>query len=1114
MSASAATQTQTSAWVSANAGSGKTYVLISRLVSLMLDGTSPERLLCLTYTRGAAAEMQNRLYDLLREWALMTDEALQQAVFERIGVRLHDKQALYRARTLFAHALETPGGLKIQTIHAFCEGLLHRFPLEADLTPGFELIDEASARAMLQRIIRRLMLSGKDFEEMQYLSRLLVERDFTSLISKLVNARDRYQIYDGAELDEYLTAIYGRDQQAGWATARDEFLTRFTPISKSFVLAAHNHGSATDRRHAEILQEAFNQEDGAQKWHDLRLFFETSAGLERKQLYTKALAKAAPAETAAVEACAGRFHQIENARRVDAARRTTAALYRVAAQIQALYSEEKAKLNVLDYDDLISQTRRLLADKASSAWVLYKLDNGLDHILIDEAQDTSPAQWEVIRALAGDFFSGDGARAIKRTIFAVGDEKQSIFSFQGADPASFDEMRQFFDDLVRAADADFQSLDLIKSYRSAPAILQVVDQTFATPARATGLTAGGQVIRHEADRTGNGYVALWRPEESPRASGEDIWWQTQTESREISAREKTAERIAEKIKSLLASSASKIGAKDILILVRRRNAIFYEILRSLNKYRIPVAGADRMQLLNEIVVKDLLSLADLALNPFNDLALAIFLRSPFGRLCRADDIDLFNLAYERPASLFEALLRHGENPIYKQAADDVEWIRQNTHLPPFDFFARYLSARQGQARLKGRLGPEIDDAINEFLRLALQFERQNPASLQGFVRWIKEHATEIKREMDQGQDAVRIMTIHGAKGLEAHTVFLIDDGEAPGLSAREKVIISGDGLIWRPAVKERPRDPDARLQRAEVLAVNEARRLLYVALTRARDRLYIAPYVQAGRKPAETSWFSLLADCFPDCGQAELVWEIGEETDATDSADPQHAASSLVYEAAPAWLSASVPHKSGRAHVSVTRLAAGGHVHNPMAGQAARNYGILVHTILQFLPAVPEDQRAAQLDMFLRSHASYLEPDRASALTEAVSHLLSQDALKPLFSPDAQVEVPLQGMLRHQDGTLFPVSGQIDRLFVDRNSDFVWLVDFKTGAQRGAAQDAYIKQMAIYRSLVEQALGMTHIRCSLIWVEEGVEQRLSQEEIDAALADILSAPLDNNADAF
>ncbi len=541
------------------------------------------------------------------------------------------------------------------------------------------------------------------------------------------------------------------------------------------------------------------------------------------------------------------------------------------------YRAEKERRGLLDYDDLIDKTLALFG-RVSAAWVLYKLDLGIDHVLIDEAQDTSPKQWDVVRALVAEFFAGEGARGdVKRTIFAVGDEKQSIFSFQGAAPRQFAEMRREFERLHVASQLGFEFREFKYSFRSGPVVLGAVDTVFRRPEAYVGLSADAEHTLHEAIRDqAPGLVEIWEmiaPEEKREIEGWDAPFDTTSET---TPTVKLARRIANAIKDWKARreavSDLQTGALralrdgDILILVRQRGPLFEAVIRALKVAGIAVAGADRLMLTDHIAVMDLIALADALLLEDDDLALATVLKSP---LFGWDEQQLFDVAWKRKGSLRRALNAKQNEPHVADAVARLNslslFARSET---PFAFYARVLGPEGARARILARLGHEATDALDEFLNLALDYERREAPSLQGFAAWLRASPTQIKRDMEAGRDEVRVMTVHGAKGLEAPVVILADTTTRPSGSREPRLLMlpaSGDApeapdrMVWAAArATDVPPVAEAR-ERARNAAEDEHRRLLYVAMTRAADRLIVCG-ARGQNKAPEGCWYDLIHD--------------------------------------------------------------------------------------------------------------------------------------------------------------------------------------------------------------------------------------------------------------
>lgn len=1146
-----AVQPDASAWVGANAGAGKTYILVSRLVRLMLSGVAPEKLLCLTYTRSAAAEMQERLFDLLGAWALLDDAALRAAIKERLGddVGLDDLDA---ARVLFARALETPGGLRVQTIHAFCESLLKRFPLEAGLSPQFDLMDEQDMQDLQFELIGALLRHPPN----------ATLRAATGLLSRALSEPDLLRL--GRQILDHLAAFADMDETTQLQTIAHKTGLAIgagaVPEATALMAEARAHisphaaalaawlegGSKTDKARAHALRDWLaavtkaaqdkpsQDNDEAAQWALLQpIFLTKTEGRLQKTLATKKLAEDKPSLARLIYQLGEKIDDIALRLRARSTYDLTAALLAFASALVADYAAAKADRAVLDYDDLIATTNRLLTGHRAAQWVLFKIDSGLEHILVDEAQDTSPAQWRLIRALADEFFTGQDGHEAVRTLFAVGDEKQSIFSFQGADPREFEKQRAHFNAAVTAIGGRFHYVPLTLSWRSVPHVLGLVDAVFADAAARQGVSAAP--VTHQAHReTDIGYVELWPVERPPETAAQiDLWALPENATADMmadSAAGRLAARIGDKIATLLADERQNVSAGDILILVRKRDGFVDEMMRALKRRRIAVAGADRMVLLEQIVIMDILAAADFALNCDDDLTLACVLRSP---LCGLDEATLFALAHGRDGTLWQAFQEQAAQAEYDAALAKAHarllWMRNRIdYLSPFDWLSELLAAQGGHAALRAQLGAEIDDPVGELLRLALAYESRHVASMQGFLTWLRHGQQEIKRDMEGRGAAVRIMTVHGAKGLEAPIVFLPD-------TCRPAVKIGGgaealhfdeNGLpFWRAGKKLRETYGAARVAAAAQDTAEEEKRLLYVALTRARDRLYIGGFL--GRKSAKLPvhcWYDRLAAAFdaPSEMTEALVWPGGEETPLPQSKEDEDGARAPASPArAPDWLRQAPPQEDKRAYIGSKLFAPSALVEHDAAAsvngagsdagvdagvlQAAAQRGRLAHRLFETLPFIAAEERRAAALSFLARQAEKAEAhDEAAgeALVDEVLAVMQAAEMAPLFAAQARAEAAIAGVLAMDDGSRLALAGQIDR-YVETETE-VLLVDFKTGHRPDAVPPAYMVQMAAYRALMQAAKPDKPVRCALVWTRTTYIEWLEDAPLEAYLADILS----------
>ncbi|MEE9209905.1 MAG: 3'-5' exonuclease, partial [Kiloniellales bacterium] len=685
-------------------------------------------------------------------------------------------------------------------------------------------------------------------------------------------------------------------------------------------------------------------------------------------------------------------------------------------------------------DDLILTARRLLEGQGAAAWVLFKLDGGLDHILIDEAQDTNPEQWQVIERLAAEFFVGEGARERARTVFAVGDAKQSIYSFQRARPAAFAEMREHFAAQAGAAGQGFEKVDLAHSFRSAAAVLEAVDAVFAQDAAQDGVLFDEAALRHTAVRLGQaGVVELWPPAE-PAEAEDPAPWEPPIEPRGAPpARARLAKLIARRIErwtktpapdgpglqgteAWLRSKDRRLRPGDILVLVRRRNEFVEELVRELKRLEVPVAGVDRMVLRDQLAVMDLVALGRVLLLPEDDLTLATVLKGPLVGLSEAQ---LFTLAYRRKGSLWDALTRHARrDPAFRAARAHLTGLRARADfVPPYELFAEVLTRDwghgRGRAALLARLGPEADDPIQEFLSLALAYEREHAPSLEGFLHWLEAGAQEVKRDMEHGQDAVRVMTVHGAKGLQAPVVILPDTMQPPK---------PRDGLFWLdedggelplwPLRKGYDGEVAGHARaRAQAIRDQEYRRLLYVAMTRAEDRLVVCGWHTKNAAP-EQSWYKLVAGAlaevaepvgFDFIGEVDGGWtgpgwrlacpQTADADKSPDEAAPQPAASVIPL---PAWAGALPPPEPAPPTPLAPSRPAGEEpaVRSPLGPDEGRRFkrGLLIHRLLQSLPDLAPEARRAVAARFLASPAHGLSAEERAEIAEVTMAVLEDSA--------------------------------------------------------------------------------------------------------------------------
>ena len=1156
-----------SAWVSANAGSGKTHVLARRVIRLLLRGARPSAILCLTYTKAASAEMSNRVFKTLGEWVRLDDAALADKIAELEGAAVEPHQ-LILARRLFATALETPGGLKIQTIHAFCEAVLHRFPLEANIPGHFSVLDDQKAAELLAEA-RRQLTSAQSLEEDSVLAAAVTaaldlggEAGFDKLLSGLYARRRDYLAFDakargapGAEA--LLRGALGLQVNANKASVIDEAWP-LSELPLDYVrhlheVAATAKSAKTAFGFAEKILDAAATPDACPRFEILRRAFFTKEGAPSSfsKIQTASLEDVFPDLKKRVDlAQAQLIGVLDRLARLNALEASLTA-FRLARRYLGGFEALKTRQALLDYDDLIAATEALLSRSGASAWVHYKLDQGIDHVLVDEAQDTAPLQWSVIGALSNEFFAGEGSRPALRTIFAVGDEKQSIYSFQGARPERFAEERKRIARRARDAASEFEQVSLRVSFRSSIEVLKLVDHVFADADARRGMGADGEAVIHETARIqAPGLVEIWPMIAKEKSDGDEDWTAAFDEVPETAPAARLARRITglltqwvgrEMIEDQKSGKLRPVAPGDILVLVRKRDGFVPTLLRTLKATTdIPVAGADRLRLTDHIAVQDLMALGRFAVLPEDDLSLAALIKSP---LLGLDEDDLFRLAALRPdgMSVWRML---GELALTDAAFAAVlqklnHWTAKAAELPPHDFFASVVGPDGGRRAYLARLGHEVGDVLDEFLGLALDHEQAGLPGLQSFLAMLETDAPEIKREMEGQSGAVRIMTVHAAKGLEAPIVFLVDSGgEAFQHSHQPRLWLLPNSPdeneppsvpVWLPDKSYENGATAPMRERMRDQAEEEYRRLLYVGLTRAADRLVVCGY-RGLREIKTPTWHSLasagIAAAAADQGYSVMDGthdfdgepfeirrlcrsgaenrSVPETTKPGPDAKPIAAALDvptaplpkprrLPRPLAPSGVSAVL--EDSEAVTSRSPFAETGY-----ASAAALERGTMIHRLLQVLPSVPADERQVMLSRYL---ARAMPADQAGAAAEIETQVLAvldDPRFSPIFEAAGEAEVSVMGTL-HIGGEERAVSGRIDRIALD--GDRLLIVDYKTGlAPRPGEQPpaGHVSQLAIYSALLAPLFPGRPIDAALLYVSGPSLIEIEGAALDAALA--------------
>ncbi len=1128
-----------SVWVAASAGTGKTKVLTDRVLNLLLSGTPPERILCLTFTKAAAAEMSNRIAKNLRNWAVADDENLEKMLVELLGSIDEDRGKLFaKARRLFARILDASGGIRIQTIHSFCQTLLKKFPIEANIAPHFEIMDDRDTVEAMETARDKVFSRINDDilnDAIQDVTGKVHETLFPALIADLSSARGRIKrmLANYGDINGIIAAIYATlelepsetpDKVIEKACKDSSFNVEELKTACEICLT----GKESDIKRGKKLAEWLSSTEKRQAlFDDYKSAFLTTKNEIRAKLLTKGLATKYPETENALLIEAERIFRTNNRIKTATVAVSSASLIRLGVALLEEYENYKKSHALMDYSDQILTVRKLLEEKDDTAWVLYKLDGGIDHILVDEAQDTSPDQWAIIKALTEEFFAGQGVSNKNRTVFAVGDRKQSIYSFQGASPAAFEDMRALYEKQVPESGAKWDKIELNTSFRSTKAVLDAVKLVFEQPECRDGVLLPEEDGTHLAFREKDGgLVELWSPIESKSTDEQEPWSPPVERVLGDSPQARMAKVLAERIhkmtsgSEILESKGRPIQPSDIMVLVRRRTSFVDELVRNLKNYKVNVAGVDRMILPEQMAVMDLVAMGNFLLLPEDDLTLASVLKSP---LVGLTEEELYELAHNRKSTLWNELKKHiGSMCRFGKAAADLnELLSMADMVRPHELYSHILGKMRGKYKLLSRLGTEAEDPIDEFMTLTLNFERSHIPSLQGFLHWFESGKVEIKRDMEQTEhNSVRIMTVHGSKGLQAPIIFLPDTLQTPPEKARllwtGKRNDNASLMLWTPSAKDADDFCEAIKEKNKLATEREYRRLLYVAMTRAEDRLYICGWNTKKTAP-ENCWYNLIKSALEPVADKEND-EFLESLEDVSSHEvlrikcPQAITSKeeLKFDKMPDfplpdWINSPpedepvnlkpiAPSKLGEDETATF---------SPLGKTGSKRYqrGRLIHRMLQSLPDIAIENRRKTAEHFIEKAAQDIEPEQRKEILDETFKVLEHKEFAPLFADGSKAEVCLSGMIGNR-----VISGQVDRLVT--TDDSVLIVDYKTNRpppkQLEKVPEVYLRQMAVYRTAVSNLYPDKIISCILLWTDAPFIMRLPDEMLDAAIENIRS----------
>ncbi|MCT4575673.1 MAG: double-strand break repair helicase AddA [Alphaproteobacteria bacterium] len=1063
-----ASNPMSSVWVSASAGSGKTKVLRDRVLRLLLTGVSPHKIVCLTFTKAAASEMASRINNTLQEWSIMPDKDLRKELIKLPINQTISDEIMSKARELFAIILDSP--LNIQNLHSFCQKILKRFPLESEVSPHFEVIDEVNSDLILQNSISKAIKNKDIQEDIKRILSVISEKDFEKLTKNITSNKNKlFEVLKKYREDIFseLYNFWQVDESTSEEKICADFLKQFSnnDLIESVLKEAGGKRAISCLNLFELYKD--NSVPVEIRFDKYKNIFISNSTLKPNGNHIKIFEKAEQSDIFSYEAnrCIDTIEKIKNLKLY----KLNKSFLHLSLEIVNTYSEQKESLSVLDFDDLIFKALSLLKKSDINPWVMFKLDGGISHILVDEAQDTSPDLWEIIDRLTDEFFVGSSTEdIIQKTLFVVGDEKQSIYSFQGADLKLFQEKKTFFKKKIKHAGNSFEEVPMSVSFRSLPGVLKFVDEVFKN--NEEGIAK--ETIEHTAFKENSpGYIEVWDHIENDKDNN-------------LKAFEISVKKMVSKIRDLLDSkdilpaTNKPISPADIMILLSSRKTNFLNLLyRELKAKSIPVEGADKFYLQKELLVDDFVSLIKFLLLPSDDLSLAELLKTP---LINISEEDLFELAYNRnKETLWSRLLKSSKHKNTVNYLTNL--LKKVDFIRPYDFINYILISPCPNDDISGKrafikhIGEHVKETIDELLIFSINFEKLNIISMQNFLHELINSSIEIKREFEKSTK-VKVMTIHGSKGLESPIVFLPDTTKSSTFMGKERVFWNRDFPIWLPKKEMMSDISEDAYNEVRKLKIEEHKRLLYVALTRAEDRLYISSY---GEKHIAESWRYKLYDSIKSIGNSiEGGYCYGNTTyDLDKSKSELKDKKIMAYEIKNKdFIFKEIENEDMEETPKTPSLLEENISVSPFKNNDSIFFkrGLIIHKLLEILPNTSNKELACS--DFLKNSKHGLSQEQILQIKTEIMSIFNNYSY--LFSENSFAEVPIVGEINGEK-----YSGVIDRLCI--KEDEIIIVDYKSNRPPAeTAEDtpnSYKKQLEIYKGILSKVYPNKNIKTAILW---------------------------------
>ena len=1091
----------TSSWVSANAGSGKTFNLINRVVRLLISGVAPSKILCITFTNSAAEEMKVRLLDRLAEWVTMESNELLFHIESLLETKFTDgesrKLILLKARQLFAEVLEEQSSLRISTIHSLCETILRHFSVETGIPFDFKIINEIEQRALIEELLQEFAVeSNQAFININKIIKPSSEAALTDFTLEIISDQERLIKEDFFEyFPEFTEAVSeGEINNSNSQKLRSKISSK---VLKTLI-EAFSTGGNESQIHGKMIEDSYSseQENFFEVMEKVFLTLEKKPR-DHKRFPDKKVLEKYPQIISTIKKITDLILDIRRDCQTKDLYLKTKKVKDFGKEVVSKYEKKKLEKNSLDFYDLLKKVKDLLCKDGMMSWVNFKIDATLNHLLVDECQDVSPIQWEIINRIAGEFFDNWAAVQESKSIFIVGDEKQTIYSFQGADPLTFTKVKSFYSKKLKSVGSNLIDLDLNKSYRSSPLILNYINKVFSDPN-----SLGVKVVKpHQGTKSLPGRVEIWPIDQKQKTIiSPKVWWESVSETNSSDSKEIFAERLAKEIRVILAEKFipdensdcikfRKVMPNDIMILFRSRSPLYYEIIEQLNRQHLPTQGADRIILNNDISIKDIISLLKFLDNPLDDLSLAEALKSPFFNISEAK---LFEFAYNREESLWLSFLNNSsESDIITEISN---LLSQVDTLTTYELLEMILVENSGMEKLINRLGSEVYETVEAFLGYVSEFEDNNISSLASFLNWFSKNKLEIKRPPNKEGRQIKVMTIHASKGQESPIVILPDTLNHSIKMTQSKLVKSKNSIFFKQEKLERCQKI-SEIERANLVENEfEENRLLYVALSRTKYWLIIS----ANGKTLEESWYQKCLLAYEQMSSEEftvsnevsgqkMVLEYNwhrESNKANHTIDPVIENINMGVK-----LKEIDVNKVEKEKLSPTSLkkiypkpySRTERINESLDKNMSLIRGNLIHSLFEKLSKVENSKRQIVAKNIAKIHFPELKENYVeSAIAETLSVMRAKEN-KRFFSREARFEITIMGALEG----IGKINGKIDCLLI--NDKEIEIVDFKTDRNPpksvSEVSAAYIMQLGIYSSLIQRSFPDLPIFSYILWTK-------------------------------